>query len=464
MTRVNRNHGRDSNNNNSNTFDTINAAAFAIASSPNRVSQSVNQKKKWGNWLNITGCFGYQKNNRKRIGHAVLVPETTNAGSDAAAAANANAVSSTAQAPPSITLPFIAPPSSPASFFQSEPPSTAQSPVGLVSKTSVSASMYSPGGPNSIFAVGPYAHETQLVSPPVFSASSTAPFTPPPESLQLTTPSSPEVPFAQLFDSNNRNSETYQRFQISHYDFQNYQFQPGSPVGPLISPRSAISVSGTSSPLPDEFQIADTAKLLKLDKLSTYGKQKSSQSSGSITPDTVKSTTTQAGFHPSNWVSDIKISPCPINNRRNEISVNHRVSFELSAAVENKPTASSSSSSAWTKVLSKFKSDAAASASTTGKEENDCDDKQVVTETLIDAQKQTKAALVEEDATVHEKDQSLTLSSSSTKEFNFDSADGGDSHAPNVVADWWANEKVAGKEGGASKDWSFFPIIQPGVS
>ncbi|CAL5214847.1 unnamed protein product [Lathyrus oleraceus] len=453
MTRVNR---RDSNNTNNNTFDTINAAAFAIASSQNHVSQSVNQKKKWGNWLNITGCFGYQKNNRKRIGHAVLVPETTTAGTDAAAVANV--VSSTAQVPPSITLPFIAPPSSPASFFQSEPPSTAQSPVGLVSKTSVSASMYSPGGPNSIFAIGPYAHETQLVSPPVFSASSTAPFTPPPESLQLTTPSSPEVPFAQLFDSNNRNSETYQRFQISHYDFQNYQFQPGSPVGPLISPRSAISVSGTSSPLPDEFQTADTAKLLKLDSFSTYGKQKSNQTSGSITPDTVKSTTAQAGFHPSNWVSDIKISPCPTNNRRNEISVNHRVSFELSAAVENKPT----TSSAWTKVLSKFKSEAA--AGTPDKEENDCDDKQVVTETLIDAPKQTKPALVGDDATAHEKDQSLTLSSSSTKEFNFDSADGGDSHAPNIVADWWANEKVAGNEGGASKNWSFFPIIQPGVS
>lgn len=413
------------------------------------------QKKKWGNWLNITGCFGYQKNNRKRIGHAVLVPEATTAGTDTAAAANV--VSSAAQAPPSITLPFIAPPSSPASFFQSEPPSIAQSPVGLVSKTSISASMYSPGGPNSIFAIGPYAYEPQLVSPPVFSASSTAPYTPPPESLQLTTPSSPEVPFAQLFDSNNRNSETYQRFQISHYDFQNYQFQPGSPVGPLISPRSTISVSGTSSPLPDEFQTADTAKLLKLDKLSIYGKQKSNQSSGTITPDTVKSTTTQAGFHLNNWASDIKISPCPINNRRNEISVNHRVSFELSAAVENKST----SASAWTKVLSKFKSDAAAS---TGKEENDCDDKQVVTETLIDAPKQTKAALVGDDATVHEKDQSLTLSSSSTKEFNFDSAEGGDSHAPNIVADWWANEKVAGNEGGASKEWSFFPIIQPGVS
>ncbi|MCI04330.1 hydroxyproline-rich glycoprotein family protein, partial [Trifolium medium] len=171
------------------------------------------------------------------------------------------------------------------------------------------------------------------------------------------------------------------------------------------------------------------------------------------------------GFLPNHqWVSDVNLSPCPSNNRRNEISVNHRVSFELSAgkvpsSVENKPT----TSSAWTRLISsKFKNSAAAAA--TDKEENVCDDKQVVTETLIDAPKQTKAALVIDDATVDEKDhQSLTLSSS-TKEFNFNNAEGGDSPAPNIVADWWANEKVAGNESGASKDWSFFPIIQPGLS
>lgn len=330
-----------------NTLDTINAAASAIASASaqNRVSQPASQKKRWGSWLSISGCFGYQKN-RKRIGHAVLVPETAPDGADPTAA-----VSST-QAP-SITLPFIAPPSSPASFFQSEPSSIAHSPVGILSVTSVSASMYSPGGPASIFAIGPYAHETQLVSPPVFSASSTAPFTPPPESVHLTTPSSPEVPFAQLLDPNNRNGETFQRFQISHYDFQSYQFHPGSPVGQLISPRSAISASGTSSPFPDsefaaggspllDFKTTDPSKLFNLDRLSSYENQKSNQGSGSITPDTVRSTP-QAGFIPNHWVSEIKLSPHPTNNRLSEISVNHRVSFELSSqkvltSVENKPT------------------------------------------------------------------------------------------------------------------------------
>ncbi|XP_061355322.1 uncharacterized protein LOC133299838 isoform X2 [Gastrolobium bilobum] len=412
------------------------------------------QKKKWGSWLNISGCFGYNKS-RKRIGHAVLVPETAPSGADPGAAVSSTQV-------PSITLPFIAPPSSPASFFQSEPPSTAQSPVGILS---VSASMYSPGGPTSIFAIGPYAHETQLVSPPVFSASSTAPFTPPPESVHLTTPSSPEVPFAQLLDTNNRNGETYQRFQVSHYDFQSYQFHPGSPVGQLISPRSAISASGTSSPFPDsEFTVGgshiDPPKLLNLDKLSTYENHKSNQGSGSLTPDAVRSTT-QAGFLPNHWVSEIKISPHPMNNRRNEIGVNHRVSFELSSQkvlyVENKPATSSH----WTKVVSILKNDAATADKEENSRETGCDDKQVVAETPNkDAPQET--SLGGDEATVHEKDQSLTLSSA--KEFNFDNADGGDSHAPNIVADWWANEKVAGNEGGASKDWSFFPMIQPGVS
>ncbi|RDY00461.1 hypothetical protein CR513_16354, partial [Mucuna pruriens] len=432
MRGTNGNDGRAVNN----TFDTINAAAFAIASAHNRVSQPHTQKKRWGSWLSKIGCFGYQKN-RKRIGHAVLVPETRANGADPAGAVSSSEVAS-------ITLPFVAPPSSPVSLFQSEPPSSAQSPIGKVSQSCVSASMYSPGGPASIFAIGPYAHETQLVSPPVFSASSTAPFTPPPESVHLTTPSSPEVPFAQLLDPNNR-------FQISHYDFQSYQFHPGSPVGQLISPRS-----GTSSPLPDsefnatfshilDFQRPDPPKLLNLDKISVYENRKSNHGSGSLTPDAARSTT-QPAFLSNHWVSEIKMSPHP--NRLGEISINHRVSFELSApkvlkSLENKPAAS-----AWTKVLSKLKNDSA----TADKEEKNSgetmrDDKQVLAETPNDQALETTA---------------LTLSSA--KEFNFDNADGGDSLAPNIVADWWANEKVAGKERGASKDWSFFPMIQPGLS
>uniref|UniRef100_A0A5B6YSU2 Hydroxyproline-rich glycoprotein family protein n=1 Tax=Davidia involucrata TaxID=16924 RepID=A0A5B6YSU2_DAVIN len=257
-----------------NTLETINAAATAIASAENRMPHASVQKRRWGGCWSINWCFGPFKHN-KRIGHAILVPETTTTGAEVPAAENPTQA-------PAIVLPFVAPPSSPASFLQSEPPSATQSPPGLLSLTSISANMYSPGGPASIFAIGPYAHETQLVSPPVFSTfttePSTAPFTPPPESVQFTTPSSPEVPFARLLDPNYQNGEACPRFPLSHYEFQSYQLYPGSPVGHLISPSSGISGSGTSSPFPDrefapggphflEFRTGDPPKLLNLDKL-----------------------------------------------------------------------------------------------------------------------------------------------------------------------------------------------------
>ncbi|KAG5089929.1 hypothetical protein JHK86_002541 [Glycine max] len=418
-----------------NTLETINAAATVIASVENRLNQPHPhvQKKSWGSWLNMYWCFGHG-NNRKRIGHAVLVTGRTASGTDAAATVNSTQA-------PIIPFHFSAPPSSPASFLHSEPPSVAQSPCG----------------PFSIFAIGPYAHETQLVSPPVFSTfttePSTAPFTPPPESVHLTTPSSPEVPFAQLLDPNTKNSETYQRFQISQYDFHSYQLHPGSPVGQLISPRSAFSPSGTSSPFPDtdfnsrgslllDFQIGDPTKLLNFDKPSTNENHKSHQGSGSLTPDSIRSTT-QAGFLPSHWVSDIIMSPRPRKNHPNEISVNHRVSIEVSAqevlkCVENKAVA-----------LSKLKTDAP------GEDKKDNSIEVLVSETPNDAPQQTADNGDVERA--HHKDECIIFSAA--KEFNFDNAEGGDSPAPNIVADWWANEKVASKEGGSSNNWSFFPMI-----
>lgn len=81
-----------------------------------------------------------------------------------------------------------------------------------------------------MFATGPYAHETQLVSPPVFSTfttePSTAPLTPPPELAHLTTPSSPDVPYAQYLSSTRdlKNNGTYSPY-------------PESPAGSCLSDR-----------------------------------------------------------------------------------------------------------------------------------------------------------------------------------------------------------------------------------
>ncbi|KAJ3672197.1 hypothetical protein LUZ60_006918 [Juncus effusus] len=171
------------------SVETVNAAAAAIATTESRILQiTAAQRARRKSWFSSYWCFGSIKNT-KRIGHAVLTSDQSSSSHQAASTSvqqqtnninnqNRNAV----------------PPSSPASFLQSE------------SATPLSHSPCS--GPKfdlPAFTVGPYAHETQLVTPPVFSAlttePSTAPLTPPPESSSSifpTTPPSPEVPFARL--------------------------------------------------------------------------------------------------------------------------------------------------------------------------------------------------------------------------------------------------------------------------
>ncbi|XVE94336.1 hypothetical protein REPUB_Repub02eG0000400 [Reevesia pubescens] len=97
-----------------------------------------------------------------------------------------------------------------------------------------------------MFATGPYAHETQLVSPPVFSTfttePSTAPFTPPPELAHLTTPSSPDVPFARFLTSSADLKSADKNNCIAANDLQStYSLYPGSPASSLISPISRTS-------------------------------------------------------------------------------------------------------------------------------------------------------------------------------------------------------------------------------
>ncbi|MBA0609563.1 hypothetical protein Godav_021598 [Gossypium davidsonii] len=418
-------------------------------------------KRRWSGWWSVYWCFGSNKQ-KKRIGPAVLVSETSASGGNVPAAENPNQASS-------FTLPFVAPPSSPASFLPSGPPSATQSPAGLVSLTSISASMYSPG-PASIFAIGPYAHETQLVSPPVFSAfptePSTAPFTPPPESVHLTTPSSPEVPFAQFLGPNLQYGE--QRFPLSHYEFQSYHLQPGSPVGQLISPSSGISGSGTSSPFLDgdyttglrfpEFQLGYPSKLLNLDKLSNreWG---SYHGSGTLTPDGTTSTP-RNGFLLDHQISEIVSHPrMARENQTDQVVVNHRVSFELTnqkaASCVETETATPSEA-----VAESLWSEAAREREENATKLLDTSEYRVGETCNV---RPEKAPAVKEAKPQHHKNRSITLGSA--KEFNFDNLDGGDVHnKPIVSSDWWANEKVAGNDDGIPKNWSFFPMLQPGVS
>lgn len=197
------------------------------------------QRKRWEGCFEVFSCFKSQKGG-KRIVPASRIPEGGNASSS-----QPNGSHQADQATlGGVNLSLLAPPSSPASFTNSALPSTAQSPNNCY----LSLAANSPGGPSSsMYATGPYAHETQLVSPPpVFSTfttePSTAPFTPPPELAHLTTPSSPDVPYARFLTSKNSGKGHYNDLHST------YSLYPGSPASSLRSPISRASGDGLLSP------------------------------------------------------------------------------------------------------------------------------------------------------------------------------------------------------------------------
>ncbi|XP_078429309.1 hydroxyproline-rich glycoprotein family protein isoform X2 [Wolffia australiana] len=208
--------------------ETVTAAASAIVQAENRVQQVTSPRRRSGGCLSNYWCFRFQKPAR-RIGPAAHVP-------DQAARPGSDQLPGHYRAAP----PFLAPPPSPASLLQSGP--------------------HPP--PDPAFVEGPYAHETQPVSPPVFSTEpSTAPLTPPAEpTAQLTTPASPEVPYARLLASC---PESTAQIKIDGGEFQGYLLCPGSPIGHLVSPSSACS--GGSSPLPFDLTAEELARRLAVD-------------------------------------------------------------------------------------------------------------------------------------------------------------------------------------------------------
>ncbi|KAG8060807.1 hypothetical protein GUJ93_ZPchr0002g24690 [Zizania palustris] len=415
-----------------NSVDTVNAAAVAIVTAESRTQPPVEPRRKWADWLSVYFCFGSQKNGR-RISHAVLVPEPLPQRTDAPMPQIPNH-------PPPPVFPFVAPPSSPASFLQSGTASIVQSPVGPLSFSPLSPNSPSPAGPPSIFAIGPYAHETQLVSPPIFSAfttePSTAPFTPPPESVHLTTPSSPEVPYAKLLTSinNSKNGETDK--------LQSYQIYPESPIGRLISPSSACS--GTSSPFPDPevqassrctfplFPVREPPKILDLEGVATQ----------KLIPCHMRNGGSLLDGHISAAVPVVDFSACLQNN---DHAMDYRVSFELTvedvARCLEKKTNISGESAATSFRL------AAISNGDNPRESNDTRAGICVDETYHDLPE--KAC------------QSMSLRKA--KEFKFDNVDA-TTVEPSVGSDWWANEKVAGITAEPKKSWSIFQVAQPGVN
>ncbi|WOL05410.1 hypothetical protein Cni_G14138 [Canna indica] len=409
-----------------NSVETVNAAAVAIVSAETRVQQVSVPRRRWTTWLSVYWCFGSHRNDT-RISHAVLVPEPAFRVSDVPAIENPIN-------PPEVRLPFVAPPSSPASFLPSGSPSAMQSPAVPMSLSALSPSPYSPSGPSSIFAIGPYANETQLVSPPVFSTfttePSTAPLTPPPEPFHPTTPSSPEVPFAKLLTSLDANCTKREA-----YEFPSYQLYPGSPIGRLISPSSACS--GTSSPFPDpdyhsssisfqSFPIGEPPKILSAEAIAARKLiPQHTRNGGSILDGQISAA-----------ASIVESSVVPKNN---EHSMDHRVSFDLTAEE-------------FTRCLEKKVAISGEGTSQTFTARNEG-------ALPTNEADNNRNGIVDD---LPEKVQSC-VNLHPSKEFKFDNSDGVPTE-PSVGSDWWANEKVVGTATEHRKSWAFMPMIQPGVS
>ncbi|KAL8519306.1 hypothetical protein ACS0TY_010301 [Phlomoides rotata] len=442
-----------------NSVETVNAAATAIVTAESRVQPSTVQKRRWGSCWSIYWCFGSNKHS-KRIGHAILVSEP-------AAPGVAPPVSENRSHPSTIVLPFIAPPSSPASFLQSDPPSATQSPAGLLSLASLSVNAHSPGGTPSMFTIGPYAHETQLVSPPVFSTfttePSTASFTPPPESVQMTTPSSPEVPFAQLLSSSlarsRRNGGPNLKYSLSQYEFQPYQY-PGSPGGHSKSPGSAMSTSGTSSPFPDKRPMMEYR--MGYEVFPNY-KWDSRVGSGSLTPNGWGSRlgsgalTPNGGEPPSrdnilleNQISEV--ASLDHKSQTDDLVVDHRVSFELFG--EDIPTCVVREADSLHKNASGDPQKATAEG-TNNKDSSTKNEK-------LKRESANEVASEGEGDEFHQKHRTISLGSS--KDFNFNNTKGEVSEKSSIDCEWWTKEENVKKESTPRNSWSFFPMLQSGAS
>ncbi|KAJ0695069.1 hypothetical protein HanPI659440_Chr15g0615961 [Helianthus annuus] len=434
------------------SVETVNAAATAIISAETRVQPTSVQgicafvKRRWGGCWSLYSCFGSYKHS-KQISHALLAPESAPPGpapSSATQNLNNNA----------IIFPFIAPPSSPASFLQSDPPSASYSPVGLLSFKSLSQNPNSQGvNSSSIFTVGPYAYETQLVSPPVFSTyttePSTASFTPPPESVHATTPSSPEVPFAQLLTSSLARARRHSMGSNQKFPFSQYEFQPytGSPGGGVMSPGSTIPNSGTSSPFPDKqhrvlkLRVGDDPKFIGYEYFSTrkWGSRLGSESG---TPNGVSGSATPYGYGLGSRVGSGSLTPngggemylmesqisevaslanSATSSPKREILVDHRVSFELTnldviSGVANNLEASFRTSSG-RKTIS-------------NKTENLCE---------YCVNKKNSGEILE----ASKEKECQCKRASVSRDFNFDNTNG--------------------VELGSQNNWTFFPMLQPSV-
>lgn len=246
------------------------------------------------------------------------------------------------------------------------------------------------------------------------------------------------------------------RFTSSHYEFQSYLLYPGSPAGPLISPGSAFSGSGTSSPFTEGFPYYPDIRYGVGSTDIRYGvgpaarEWGSQQASGTVTPDAVIWPRSRDFVRQDSVVAPLPILPANGHHRNNDaLVVDHRVSFELTAedvvrCVEKKPMA-------LPRALQN-PDERESGDNTNGSSVDD-----------VGGSTTERATANGEEGQRHQKQRAASLGS--IKEFNFDHINGLEPDKPCINSNWWANEKVVGVgREGDTKNWSFFPMMHPGVS
>ncbi|KAK7391345.1 hypothetical protein VNO78_19760 [Psophocarpus tetragonolobus] len=288
-------------------------------------------------------------------------------------------------------------------------------------------------------------------------------------------------------------------FAIGPYAYETY---PGTQ---LISPRSIISTSGSSTPFPDrhhvlEFHKEEAPKLLSFEpfskhkwisnlgsgSLTPYSAGKGSRlGSGSVTPDTVKLTsqlgsgcltpdglcqdlrlgsgsltpdgvapTVTNDFYVGKQISEVTLlSKWKNESQSNAALVDHRVSFELTGedvarCLVNKSGSSllinMSGSSQGTLVVDPVDRERIQ------KNSNSCCD--LGPRKSSNDESGNSPGEGKKCCRKHH-------SFNSSKEFNFDSSKGGVSDNPANGSEWWTNKKFVGKEGRSSNSWAFFPML-----
>lgn len=265
-----------------------------------------------------------------------------------------------------------------------------------------------------------------------------------------------------------------QRFPPSHYEFQSYYLYPGSPVGHLISPSSVISNSGTASPFVDQefasskhpfldFRTGEPPKLWSIEGFSSR-KWGPNQGSGSLTPDAV-GPASRDSFLLENQISEVaSLANSENGSQKNDIIVDHRVSFELTArdvtnCLEKHPLV-------FVESIAESWSDKAVAGAKSERDEHlnkaentsKSDIRNVSGVETINAPENEKEGPRYRDG--HEP---VLTAMGSVKEFKFVNSDEELSDNPSVAADWWTKDKATTKES-VPHNWSFFHMIQPGVS